>query len=141
MKNLIEKLKYTAYYFSALVRSYPSSKEYSKLINECLDIFDNNENTLTIDSNGFIAYFNFKDCPPIPIWIGNYPYAYGFIWYFPYAAIDKLIYLNPESEGWQKEYENFMFLQNWKKAFANKMPDRKTVFRLHTAVEKVKKQM
>ena len=113
------------------LRMLKESKELSELVNSLLDHPDT---VITIETE-YIAKVG-----GIYLWVKNYPYAYGRVADNFYNCMATLAVLDPESDSWRIVYQNMQFHEALRDRFEGKMPDRETVFRLHKAVEKAKRE-
>jgi hypothetical protein len=118
MKEILKKVNY---FFLALIRNEPTSPALSKIINQYLDDPD----TTIVIHDEYSCTLQHPTFKILPLWINNYPYCYGFLY--------------PHSFNWKTaDLENY---EELKKIFGRKLPDRKTVYRLHEAVENKKKEL
>lgn len=110
---MLEKI---SYFFGSLIRNHPTSKELSKIINSLLDD-PNTEIKLLGDYHVLLG--------SVCLWVSNYPYAYGNVSSLGVCGLDKEI-----------------FKTNLKlySLFGSKIPDRKTVYRLHQVVKKLQEE-
>jgi hypothetical protein len=107
---MLEKI---SYFFGSLIRNHPTSKELSKIINSLLDD-PNTEIKLLGDYSVLLG--------SVCLWVGNYPYAYGNVCTIAtYQLSDEIIKFNVTL---------YRFC-------GTKLPDRKTVYRLHKVVSKL----
>lgn len=114
-------LKKVNYFFASLMRNCGTSPELSKIINQYLD--DPETDILII--NQYFCTLKHPTYNDLCLWISNYPYCYG------YVTHD---YSNSTTGDWETYIKlNFILGQ--------KLPDRKTVYRLHEAVENKKKEL
>jgi hypothetical protein len=118
MKDLLKKVNY---FFLSIIRNEPTSPALSKIINQYLDDPD----TTIVIHDEYSCTLQHPTFKTLPLWINNYPYCYGFL----YPANFKCTIA---------DLENYVEL---KKIFGRKLPDRKTVYRLHEAVENKKKEL
>jgi len=118
MKEILKKINY---FFKSRVRNQRTSPELSKIINLYLD----DPETEIIISSKYNCTLKNSKFNKLNLWIGNYPYAYGSL--SPY-------YTELTLEG-HETYTKLHFI------FGEKLPDRKTVYRLHEAVENKKKEL
>ncbi len=118
MKDLFKKVNY---FFASLIRNRETSPELSKIINQYLD----DPETDIIILNNYHCVLQHPTYNRLCLWISNYPYAYGDV------ACD---YLNLTNEYWEN-YKKLNFI------LGQKLPDRKTVYRLHEVVEEKKKEL
>ena len=110
---MLEKI---SYFFGSLIRNEPTSKELSKIINSLLD----DPKTKIEILNNYAVLVG-----PMCLWIGNYPYAYGNVSTLAtYQLSDEIIKFNVALH----------------KVFGTKLPDRKTVYRLHQVVKKLQEE-
>jgi hypothetical protein len=110
---MLEKI---SYFFGSLIRNYPTSKELSKIINSLLDD-PNTEIKLLGDYSVLLG--------SVCLWVSNYPYAYGNVSTLAtYQLSDEIIKFN-------------VTLYRF---FGTKLPDRKTVYRLHQVVKKLQEE-
>jgi hypothetical protein len=110
---MLEKI---SYFFGSLIRNHSTSKELSKIINSLLDD-PNTEIKLLGDYHVLLG--------SVCLWVQNYPYAYGNISTIAtYQSSDEIIKFN-------------VTLYRF---FGTKLPDRKTVYRLHQVVKKLQEE-
>lgn len=107
------------YFFQSLLRNYATSPELSKIINQYLD---DPETDIIIVSKYHCILKNPK-FNNLPLWIGNYPYAYGYV---------SMAY---------ETTEDLKFYEKLNTILGTKLPDRKTVYRLNERIEEIKKQL
>jgi hypothetical protein len=110
---MLEKI---SYFFGSLIRNHPTSKELSKIINSLLDD-PNTEIKLLGDHHVLLG--------SVCLWVSNYPYAYGNISSLGTYELDEEI------------LKTNLKLQSF---FGSKIPDRKTVYRLHQVVKKLQEE-
>jgi hypothetical protein len=115
MKPLLKKVNY---FFQSLIRNERTCSALSKVINKYLD----DPNTTIVIHSEFVCTLEHPTFKKLPLWIRDYPYAYGSL----YPS------LNPDYLVIYGELKRF---------FGNKLPDRRTVYRLHEAVENKKKEL
>ncbi len=112
-------------------RLFKESKELSNAINTLLDQPD----TIIKIESEYVA-----NVGGMYVWVENYPYAYGRVTDRFYEWLGMLAVLDPESKEWKNVYNHMLFHEELRRKFEGKMPDRETVFRLHKAVEKAKRE-
>jgi hypothetical protein len=118
MNTLLKKVNY---FFQSLFRNEPTSPALSKIINQYLD----DPATTIVIHDEYSCTLQHPTFKILPLWINNYPYCYGFLY--------------PHGFNWKTtDLENY---QELKKIFGRKLPDRKTAYRLHEAVENKKKEL
>ena len=110
---MLEKI---SYFFGSLIRNHSTSKELSKIINSLLDD-PNTEIKLLDDYHVLLG--------TVCLWVSNYPYAYGNV---------STIGAYHLSEEILKTNLKLYIL------FRTKLPDRKTVYRLHQVVKKLQEE-
>jgi len=118
MKEILKKANY---FLWSLIRNHRTSPELSKLINQYLD--DPETDILIVGK-----YFCILQHPTfnrLCLWISNYPYAYGNVWCYSSGLTNK---------DWET-HKKLHFL------LGERLPDRKTVYRLHEAVENKKREL
>lgn len=104
------------YFFSSLVRNKTTSKELSIIINKLLDDPTTNIKLLG-DYHVLVG--------TLGLWIGNYPYQYGYVSTWACHLMTS------------EEHHFTLALYN---IIGDKLPDRKTVYRLNKVVEKLKEE-
>jgi hypothetical protein len=118
MKALLKKVNY---FFQSLIRNERTCSALSKAINKYLD----DPNTTIVIHSEFVCTLEHPTFKKLPLWISNYPYAYGN--FYPFT-----LSLTPD---------DLVIYDELKRFFGNKLPDRRTVYRLHEAVENKKKEL
>jgi hypothetical protein len=118
MKDLLKKVNY---FFSSLIRNRETSPELSKIINQYLD----DPETDILILNKYHCVLQHPTYNGLCLWIANYPYCYGYVACNHSELID----------GDWESYKKLHFL------LGEKLPDRKTVYRLHEAVENKKREL
>lgn len=127
MSDFKEKLRYLLYRcrLGTLVRNLPTSKEWSEKVNEQLHA--TGDTVEIIDAYTAIV-------GNLVVWIENYPYAYGCP-YAKYITTEISKKLNFSKEG-SLELSQMSLLNHAK--YGQKLPDRRTVYLLHRAVERAR---
>jgi hypothetical protein len=118
MKEILKKVNY---FFLTLIRNEPTSPALSKIINQYLDDPD----TTIVIHDEYSCTLQHPTFNRLCLWIANYPYCYG------YVACNHSELIDGDWENYKKL--NFLL--------GEKLPDRKTVYRLHEAVENKKKEL
>lgn len=114
--NFFELLDKIYLFFGTLFRLYPTSKELSKMINGLLD--DPNTEVKLLDPYHALV-------GSLCLWIENYPYAYGCV---------HALYTNKLSNN------IIQYNLALESMFRMSLPDKKTVYRLHQVVKKLKQE-
>lgn len=113
------------YFFGSLIRNERSSKELSQMINDALD--DPKVKLIILDECSVLLN-------NMMLWTQNYPYAYGDI--IKNGIIPSYAYeLNDLGLPSSQIIEHNLKLY---KIFGNKLPNRRTVYRLHKKIEEEK---
>jgi len=100
----------------------------------------------------YVAIFSCEKYPIVPLWVNNYPYAYGTI----YSAHRNQGGLYEFFKHWQEEegqlvqrvceesslvksvFQDLHLMNSIRSLPLKTMPDRRTVYRLHQFIEKAK---
>jgi hypothetical protein len=114
-------LKKVNYFFLTLIRNELTSPALSKIINQYLD----DPETDILILNKYHCVLQHPTYNRLCLWIANYPYCYGNV------ACD---YSNLTTEDWEN-YKKLNFI------LGEKLPDRKTVYRLNEVVENKKREL
>lgn len=132
MENFQSRLKYFLYLISpgSLIRIRETSKQWSQLLNEQLD--STNDQVVILDCYTALV-------GDLVVWTENFPYCYG----YPYQAIRSI--LEKETALTELTAEDLDHIVNLSyrnvKKFGNRIPNRKTVYRLSCAVEAAKEAL
>jgi|688.fasta_scaffold311825_1 hypothetical protein len=118
MNTLLKKFNY---FFASLIRNRETSPELSKIINQYLD----DPETDILILNKYCCVLEHPTYNRLCLWIANYPYCYG------YVACD---HSNLTVKDWEN-YKKLNFI------LGEKLPDRKTVYRLNEVVENKKREL
>jgi len=118
MNTLLKKVNY---FFQSLIRNRETSPELSKIINQYLD----DPETDILILNKHLCVLQHPTYNRLCLWISNYPYCYG------YVACDHSTLRDGDWENYKKL--NFIL--------GEKLPDRKTVYRLNEVVENKKREL
>jgi len=117
MKPLLKKVNY---FFQSLIRNERTCSVLSKVINKYLD----DPNTTIVIHSDFVCTLEHPTFKKLPLWIGSYPNSYGNLY-------PSTLSLTPD---------DLVFYGELERVFGYKLPDRRTVYRLHEAVENKKKE-
>ena len=105
------------------LRNQPISAKLSRKINELLD---DPSTTITVDD--YVMYLG-----DLPLWVANFPYAYGTLqgtestWLL---GLDSLINLTPDTPEWIQAKNRFDQAQSYHNQYGKNCPNAATVWRL-----------